>query len=95
VAYTCILSQEAEIRRIRVRSQREQIVPQDPISKKPIKKRAGGVCLPSKGKALNSNLSIKKKMCIHNSLIRKLHELEKDHISISYNTEHGLRNVLT
>jgi hypothetical protein len=38
-----LVTQEAEIRRITVRSQPRQIVLQDPISKIPNTKRAGGV----------------------------------------------------
>jgi hypothetical protein len=38
-----LATQGAEFRRIKVRSQLGQIVPQDPISKKPSLKWAGGV----------------------------------------------------
>jgi hypothetical protein len=43
VAHTCSPTEEAEIRRIMVRSQPRQIVPQDLISKNLHKNRAGGV----------------------------------------------------
>jgi hypothetical protein len=64
-----LVTQKAEIRRISVQSQPEQIVPEKNSSqkkKKNHKKRAGGVaqmadCLPSKHEALSSNPSAKGK----------------------------------
>jgi hypothetical protein len=62
-----LATQEADIKRIMVQSQRWQIVPKTLFRKNPTQNRAGEVaevveCLPSKCEALSSNPSnIKKK----------------------------------
>jgi hypothetical protein len=61
-----LATQEAEIRRIVVRGQLEQIVHKTLFQKYPAPKRAGGVAqvkeyLPNKHKALSSNLVLPKK----------------------------------